>query len=216
MKIDSLLKLFVPKDTSFFPLFEEDAKVLIRSAELLQKLMATDTIEERDPIIKQIKAVEHEGDEITHKIFQQLNKSFITPFDREDIQTLTSALDDVVDYINGASQRIGLYKPKKFPVLFKDFADVIYEAAKEIEFSVKGLQNAGKNRDKIFESCITLNTLENKADDLYHDGISTLFEFEKDTVELIKNKDIFATLEKTVDMAEDASDIFRTILIKIT
>jgi predicted phosphate transport protein (TIGR00153 family) len=216
MKVDFFLKLFVPTDTSFFPLFEEDAKVLIKAAELLQNLMATDTIEERDPIIKQIKAVEHEGDDVTHKIFQQLNKSFITPFDREDIQTLTSALDNIVDYINGTSQRIGLYKPKSFPPLFKAIADVIYEAAKEIEFSVHGLRNVGKNREKIFEACINLNTLENKADDLYHDGISTLFQEEKDTIELIKNKDIFATLEKTVDMAEDASDIFKTILIKIT
>jgi len=216
MKIDFFLKLFVPTDTSFFPLFEEDAKVLIKAAELLQNLMATNTIEERDAIIKQIKAVEHEGDDVTHKIFQQLNKSFITPFDREDIQTLTSALDNIVDYINGTSQRIGLYKPKSFPPLFKAIADVIYDAAKEIEFSVHGLSNIGKNREKIFEACINLNTLENKADDLYHDGIRTLFEEEKDTIELIKNKDIFATLEKTVDMAEDASDIFKTILIKIT
>jgi predicted phosphate transport protein (TIGR00153 family) len=216
MKVDFLLKLFVPTDSSFFPLFEEDAKVLIRAAELLKNLMDTNVIEERDPIIKQIKAVEHEGDEITHKIFQQLNKSFITPFDREDIQTLTAAMDDIVDNINGASQRIGLYKPKSFPPLFKDFAIVICEASKEIEFSVQSLRHATKNRERIFQACINLNTLENKADDLYHDGISTLFDQEKDTVELIKNKDIFTTLEKTVDKAEDASDIFRTILIKIT
>ncbi|MCK9422231.1 MAG: DUF47 family protein [Bacteroidales bacterium] len=215
MNLDSLLKYFVPKDTSFFPLFEDGAKVLIKAADLLKELMATETIDQRTPIIKQIKSVEHEGDEIAHKIYHQLNKSFITPFDREDIQELTSYLDDVIDYINGAAQRIGLYKPKSIHPVFKDFAEVICDAAKEIEFSLHGLRNSGKNHEKILQSCINLNTLENRADDLYHDGISNLFENEKDTIELIKNKEIIATLEKTVDMAEDVSDIIKTILIKL-
>jgi predicted phosphate transport protein (TIGR00153 family) len=215
MNVDSLLKFFVPKDTSFFPLFEEDSKVLIRASELLKSLMLTSAMEEREPIIKQIKSVEHEGDEITHKIYKQLNKSFITPFDREDIQSMTSAMDDVVDYINGTSQRIQLYKPKLINPLFIEFAEIISQAAKEIELSLLNLRDAGKNKEKIIQACINLNTLENKADDLYHTGISRLFEEEKDTIELIKNKEIFATLEKTVDTAEDVSDIIKTILIKM-
>ncbi|MCK9203380.1 MAG: DUF47 family protein [Bacteroidales bacterium] len=215
MNFNAFVKLFVPRDDSFFPLFEDGARVLIKAADLLKELMATETIEQRDPIIKQIKAAEHEGDDITHKIYQQLNKSFITPFDREDIQELTSYLDDVIDYINGSAQRIGLYKPKYIYPILKDLADVISEASKEIEFSIHGLRNSGKNHEKILQSCINLNTLENKADDLYHDGISNLFENEKDTIELIKNKEIIATLEKTVDMAEDVSDIIKTILIKL-
>jgi len=215
MKVDFLLKLFVPKDTSFFPLFEQDAKILIKASELLKQLMATGAIEQREPIIKQIKAVEHEGDELTHQIYKQLNKSFITPFDREDIQTMASSMDDVTDYINGTSQRIQLYKPKKINPAFVEFAELIFQAAKEIEFSLIHLKDAGKNKDKIVQACINLNTLENKADDLYHGGISQLFEEEKDTIELIKNKEIFATLEKSVDTAEDVSDIIKTILIKM-
>ncbi|MEI6454913.1 MAG: DUF47 family protein [bacterium] len=215
MKVDFLLKLFVPKDTSFFPLFEEDSKILIKAAELLRDLMATRSIEEREAVIKQIKSVEHEGDEITHKIYKQLNKSFITPFDREDIQSITSSMDDVTDYINGTSQRIQLYKPKVIHPYFVEFAEIIYQAAKEIEVSLINLKDAGKNREKILQACINLNTLENKADDLYHSGISKLFEEERDTIELIKNKEIFATLEKTVDTAEDVSDIIKTILIKM-
>lgn len=215
MKVDFLLKLFVPKDTSFFPLFEEDAKILIRAAELLKELMATKTFEERGLIIKQIKSVEHEGDEITHKIYKQLNKSFITPFDREDIQSMASSMDDVTDYINGTSQRIELYKPKVIHPYFIEFAETIFQAAKEIEFSLLNLRDPGRNKEKIIQACINLNTLENKADDLYHSGISKLFEEEKDTIELIKNKEIFATLEKTVDTAEDVSDIIKTILIKM-
>jgi len=215
MKIDSLLKIFVPKDDSFFPLFEDAAKVLIQASDLLKQLMQTETFEERDPIIKKIKSMEHQGDEITHKIYQQLNKSFITPFDREDIQELASSLDDVVDYINGTAQRIGLYKLKMIHPGFVLFADIIMDAAREIEFSLHGLRHSGKNHTKIIQSCINLNTLENRADDLYHDGISQLFENEKDTIELIKTKEIFATLEKSVDMAEDVSDVIKTILIKL-
>jgi len=215
MNIDFFLKLFVPKDTSFFPLFEQDAKILIKAAELLKLLMETKSIEEREPIIRQIKAVEHEGDELTHQIYKQLNKSFITPFDREDIQSMASAMDDVTDYINGTSQRVQLYKPKAIHPYFIEFAETIYQAAKEIEFCLLNLKDAGKNKDKIIQACINLNTLENKADDLYHSGISKLFEEEKDTIELIKNKEIFATLEKTVDTAEDVSDIIKTILIKM-
>ena len=101
MNIDWLLKLFVPKDTSFFPLFEENAAILVKAADHLKALMLTDKVQDRDAYIIQIKQLENDGDDLTHKIFQHLNHSFITPFDREDIQKLASSLDDVVDYING-------------------------------------------------------------------------------------------------------------------
>ncbi len=215
MNLDYLLKFFVPKDTAFFPLFEHDVKVLVKAAELFKTLMDTQSIEQREPIIKQIKAMELEGDEITHEIFGQLNKSFITPFDREDIHELASSLDDVLDHMNGASQRIRLYKPKVLLPVLKEFSELIYQAAKEIEFSVNGLRNAGKNREKIIQSCIVLNTIENMGDDLYQMGISKLFDEEKDTIELIKTKEIIATLEKAVDKAEDVSDVIKTILIKM-
>jgi hypothetical protein len=215
MKLDSILKYFVPNDGSFFPLFEEDSRILLKASGLLRSLMASETIEQREIISRQIKEVEHEGDELTHKIYQQLNKSFITPFDREDIQTLASTLDDVLDYINGASQRINLYKPKTIFPPFVEFAEIIHFAAGELELLLHGLKDPVTNKEKIIQGCISINTLENKADDLYHQGISDLFEHEKDTIELIKNKEIFGTLEKAVDKAEDVSDIIKTILIKL-
>lgn len=215
MKLDALLKIFVPNDTSFFPLFSEDARILLKASGLLRTLMASETMEQRETIARQIKEVENEGDEVTHRIYQQLNKSFITPFDREDIQSLASALDDVLDHINGASQRINLYKPKAIYPPFVEFAEIIHFAAGELELLLHGLKDAVKNKEKIIQGCISINTLENKADDLYHKGISDLFEYEKDTIELIKNKEIFGTLEKAVDKAEDVSDIIKTILIKL-
>lgn len=215
MNLDSALKFFVPKDRSFFPLFEKDAQNLIRAAELLKNLMAADGIEQRAAYTKQIKEIELVGDDITHSIYDQLNKSFITPFDREDIHALASNIDNVVDSINGTSQRISLYKPKTYIPVFRYMSEVILQAAREVEFSVNGLKDSVNNKEKIMQACINLNTLENKADDIYHEGITKLFEEEKDPTELIKKKEILETLEKCMDKAEDVSDIIKTILIKM-
>ena len=215
MNIDTILKYFVPKDHAFFPLFERDAQNLIKTAEVLKLLLSTEDIEQQEIFTKQIKELEKIGDDITHTIFDQLNKSFITPFDREDIQEFASNIDDVVDTINGVGQRIRLYKPKNYIPVYLEFAEILYQAAKEIEFSVNHLTDPGRNKDKIMQSCIAINTLENKADEQYHIGISTLFENEKDPFELIKKKEILETLEKAVDKAEDVSDIIKTILVKM-
>ncbi len=215
MNIDPILKLFIPKDVSFFPLFEEQTVILVKAADLLRSLMMTSKIEEREPIIMQIKQIEHDGDIVIHKVLQHLNKSFITPFDREDIHELATSLDDVVDYINGVGQRILLYKPKQFPAEYLAIAEIIQRASLEISESVKGISHAAKNKDHIFESCARLNKMENHADELYHSGISRLFEQEEDTRELMKHKEIIATLEKAVDMQEDVSDVIKTILVKM-
>ncbi len=215
MNLDKFLKFFTPKDHEFFPLFEKGAQNLIKTAEVLKLLMATENPEQQITYIKQIKELEKIGDDVTHTIYDQLNKSFITPFDREDIQELASNIDDVVDTINGVGQRINLYKPKTYIPVFNEVADVIYQASIEIELSVRNLKDALNNKDKIMQSCITLNTLENKADELYHIGISMIFENEKDAFELIKKKEIMETLEKAVDKSEDVSDAIKTILMKM-
>jgi len=215
MNLDKFLKFFTPKDHEFFPLFEKGAQNLIKTAEVLKLLMATEDPEQQITYIKQIKELEKIGDDVTHTVYDQLNKSFITPFDREDIQELASNIDDVVDTINGVGQRINLYKPKTYIPVFNEVAEVIYQASIEIELSVRNLKDALNNKDKIMQSCITLNTLENKADELYHIGISMIFENEKDAFELIKKKEIMETLEKAVDKSEDVSDAIKTILMKM-
>jgi uncharacterized protein len=215
MKIDNFLKLFSPKDHSFYPLFERDAQNLIKTTEILKKLMSTEDTAEQETYIKQIKELEKAGDDITHLIYDELNKSFITPFDREDIQQFASNIDDVVDTINGVGQRIKLYRPKAYIPIYKDMAEILYQVAVEIEASVNHLNDAAKNKDKIIHSCRAINNLENKADELYHIGISSLFENEKDPFELIKMKEILETLEKSVDKAEDISDTIKTIMVKL-
>jgi len=215
MNIDKILKIFVPKDHSFFPLFENDAQNLIRAAEQLRLLMDTEEPESREPIIKKIKEFERIGDDITDNTYEQLNKSYITPFDREDIHELAANIDDVLDSINGISRRINLYKPKKLLPVYKDMADVILTATREVETCVKYLKDAGNNKDIIIKACTDLYNLEHKADELYYLGISELFEREKNVTELIKAKELLEILERCVDETEDVSETIKAIIVKM-
>jgi uncharacterized protein len=215
MNIDSILKFFVPKDHSFFPLFESDAQNLVKAAELLRELMASSGYEEHERIHKQIRDVEHIGDDITTRTYEQLNKSFITPFDREDIHELTAHIDDVVDSINGISRRICLYKPKKMIPIYKEMAEMIYEAAKEIEAAIHCLKDPVTNKEKISRACDKVREIEHRADEYYFVGVSELFEKEEDTKELLKNNKILEILERCVDEEEDVTDTLKAILIKM-
>jgi len=215
MNIDTILKFFVPKDHSFFPLFENDAHNLVKAAGLLKDLMNTTDISEHERIHNEIKAVEHIGDEITDKTYIQLNKSFITPFDREDIHELTANIDDVVDSINSISTRIYLYKPKSMLPVYIEMAGLIYEAAKEIEAAIHCLKDPVDNKGKITKACLRVKEIEHEADELYFIGVLALFEREEDTKELIKNNKILENMERCVDEAEDVTDTLKSILIKM-
>jgi predicted phosphate transport protein (TIGR00153 family) len=215
MNIDTFLKVFVPKDHSFYPLFEKDAHNLISAAEQLVLLMKTDDPDKRDSCIKRIKELESIGDEITDSTYEQLNKSFITPFDREDIHELASNIDDILDSINGISRRITLYKPKKILPVYKELANIILISAREIGTCIDNLRDAVSNRKIIMQACDNIYDLEHKADDLYYLGISELFIQENNEIELIKTKELLEILERCVDEADDVSETIKGILIKM-
>jgi len=215
MNIDKFLKFFVPKDHSFHPLFEEDAKNLVKASELLNDMLTFNENEDHERIYKEIKDVEHIGDTITDKTYIQLNKSFITPFDREDIHALIAHIDDVVDSINGVARSICLYKPKKLLPVYKIMAEMILEAAKEIECSIHCLVDAAANKDEIAKACNNVTAIEHKVDEYYYVAIAELFEKEKDTAELLKNNKILEILERCTDEAEDVTDVIKDILIKM-
>src|SRR5664280_221038 len=153
MNIDRFLKFFVPKDHSFFPLFESDAQNLVKASELLKELLASADVVEHERLYKEIRDIEHIGDEITNKTYEQLNKSFITPFDREDIHELTANIDDVVDSINGIARRICLYRPKKMMAIYKEMGGLVYEGAKEVESAIHCLKDPVSNKEKIRRAC---------------------------------------------------------------
>ncbi len=215
MTIDKLFKIFTPKDHTFYLLFEEDVANLLKIAELLCRLMNSTDSSQWISLIQQIKALERVGDEISNRILDNLDKSFITPFDREDIQALATSIDDVADNINRACNRIMLYKPKTFMVEFSKLADLIMEAARLIESGIKNIKRTDSNPE-LTEVCIEISRVENRADDIYHKAISRLFEEEADPIELIKIKDILKSLERATDHAKTVSTIFKTIAIKRT
>jgi len=215
MNIDSFLKFFVPKDHSFFPLFESDVQNLVKAAELLKEMLASSDVAEHDRLHKKIRDIEHIGDEITNKTYEQLNKSFITPFDREDIHELTAHIDDVVDSINGIARRICLYKPKKMMPIYVEMAQLVYEGAKEVESAIHCLKDPVANKEKITRACGIVTAIEHKADELYFVGISELFEKEEDPKELIKNNKILEMLERCIDEEEDVTDTLKSVLIKM-
>lgn len=215
MNIDKILKFFVPKDHSFFPLFESDVKNLVRATELLREIFKSSDPEVHERLFKEIKDVEHIGDEITVKTYEQLNKSFITPFDREDIHELTAHIDDVVDSINGIARRICLYRPKKMMPIYRDMAELVYEGAKEVETAINCLKDPVANKESITRACGIVTAIEHKADELYFKGVQELFEKEEDPKELIKNNKILEILERCVDEEEDVTDTLKSILIKM-
>jgi uncharacterized protein len=215
MAIDKLFKIFTPTDNTFYPLFEQDVENLLKIGELLCHLMNSKDSSQWVPVIKQIKELERAGDEITNQIYDRLDKSFITPFDREDIQSLATSIDDVADNINRACSRIMLYKPKRFMTEFSTLAELILDSTKMIESGIKAIQRFDSNL-KLTEICIEISKLENDADNLYHKAISRLFEEETDPIELIKIKDILKSLERATDEAKSVSNVFKTIVIKRT
>lgn len=213
MKLDHILQYVVPKDKKFFPLFEKaSANLLDTSAALLQTVTAA-TPEIRKERIKEIERLEHIGDAISHEIYHELDSSFITPFDREDIHKLASAIDDVVDYIHGSSKRIDLYKIETIPDAVVKLSELIHKGAEELNKAVKELRNM-KNVINIREACIRINSIENHADDIFYTAVARLFEEEKNAIELIKMKEILSSLETATDKCEDAANILESILIK--
>ena len=215
MSIDKFLKFFVPKDHSFFPLFENASNNLVKAARLLKELMSKEDPAEHDKINKEIRDFEHIGDEITNKTYEQLNKSFITPFDREDIHKLTTNIEDVLDAIYGISRRICLYKPQKFLPAYEKFADLILEAAIEIEKAVICLKDPASHIEKIKISCNRVKNIERLADKIYFDGILELFEKEENPKEILKKNKIFEIVERCADKQKDVTETIKSILIKI-
>ena len=205
---------FVPKEPKFFPILKEMADVILVASDLIIECVQKDDHESAVEFYKKIKEQEKKGDALSVKIFDELNSTFITPFDREDIHHLADRLDDVTDYINSCAKRIVLYNPKQLPKEAIDLALLIKEGAVCIGKAVDELNVMKKNSKKIKEYCVELHNIENNADDVYENFLIQLFENEKDAVEIIKLKEIMYELEKATDAAEYVGKIIKTIIVK--
>jgi len=161
---------------------------------------------------RRIKDVEHKGDAITHSIIQKLNKTFITPLDREDIYSLASKLDDILDLIDASAQRFIMYNVDHATPEAKSLAFLILQGCQAVDKAVGKLGN--KANEQIFECCVEINAIENEADRVSREAISRLFDEEKDPIALLKWKEIYETLEKATDKCEDAANILESVVVK--
>jgi len=213
MKVDHFLQYLIPKDKKFYLLLEKASGNLLTISHSLVEMVNASSPERRKELIKEIEHLEHVGDEISHEIFHELSATFITPFDREDIHALTSALDDVVDYIHGSAKRIELYKINVITNDLVQLASLIEKCADELHKAIHELRNM-RNVSKIKEACIRINSIENHADDIFDNSIARLFESETNAIEIIKIKEILSSLETATDKAEDAANILESIIVK--
>jgi hypothetical protein len=204
----------LPRETSFFDFFEQHADVLVRGTQVFAGLFEPGAnIAE---ITGKVRALEHEADQITHKCVEALHKTFITPIDRDDIHRLITRLDDVMDYIEAAAERITLYEITEMTTDARDLADVLVRAAKDVQVALRGLRNL-KDSKQILQKCIDINRLENEADDILRSAVARLFKDvkdAKDVINVIKWKEIYENLENATDRCEDVANTIEGVVLE--
>jgi uncharacterized protein len=200
---------FLPKEDEYFVLFSKMAAKIQEASVLLVELM-NGPDKDFGPLSKKIKSIEHECDELNHTITTRLNKSFITPFDREDIYTLSGALDDVCDYIDAAARAIVMYDIHETDRFAQQLAVIIQKLADEIYGAVALLKKA-KGLEK---HLVDIQRLENDADEVYFNAMAELFKNSPDPVKLIKWKELYEILENATDLCENVGNIIESIVLK--
>lgn len=202
----------IPRETKFLDLFAEIASNVTDGARVLSELLNNYDYERMPAAVARITEIEHHGDEMTHRILIKLNQTFITPFDREDIHLLASSLDDVLDFIFSAADRLLNYKIKAPSPSAKILAGIILRQCEEL---AKAVSLLGKD-SHVLEHCVEVNRLENEADKVSREAIGRLFDGEPDPITLIKLKELLEVLEEASDKAEDVADVLETVILKST
>jgi uncharacterized protein len=199
----------IPREEKFFAMFQEMGQIVVSGAERLKLML--DNFENPAESQRAIKDIEHQGDAQKKRIITTLNTTFITPFDREDIYSLATVLDSILNLIDASAQRFVMYNIDKPTLEAKELAFIIVRCCHTISIAMNHL---GKQHDDIHEQCVELNSLENEADIVCREAISRLFDDEKDPIQLIKWKEIYEILERTTDKCEDAANILESVVVK--
>jgi predicted phosphate transport protein (TIGR00153 family) len=201
----------IPREEKFFDLFEELMNKIEEGGKLFQMFMEN----YENPAAKsaKIKEIEHEADVITHRTYEKMHKTFLTPIDREDVYTLVNKMDSILDLIEASSQRMYLYKIKKPSEEIRAMAKILNAAIAALKKIVHGLRDM-KNIEMMQEIFVKIHTLENEGDTILRVAVARLFEEEKDVFELIKWKEIYERIEEAIDICEDVSNIVEGIVLK--
>ena len=202
---------FIPREEKFFELFEEGAHNVVKSAQKLKELV--DTWKNVEGRVNEITELEHEGDRVTHQIMEQLHRTFVTPFDREDIALLAHSLDDVTDFIHAAADAMLIYKIDQPTQRAKDLADIIVQAAAEVERALPQLRRRAQLK-QVLERCVEINRLENMADRVFRSAVGELFDDSTDIANVIKWREIYEHMESATDRCEDVANVLEGVALK--
>ena len=202
---------FIPREEKFFRLFEDDARNMVKTAEALKSLI--DTWENVEEKVDAITELEHQGDSVTHRIMEQLHRTFVTPFDREDIALLANSLDDIVDFIHATADAMFLYKIEQPSQRAKELADILVQAAAEVEKALLLLEHHAQLK-QVLERCVEINRLENMADRVFRAAMAELFNDSTDIAYIIKWREIYEHMESATDRCEDVADVLEGVALK--
>ena len=201
----------IPKEKKFFALFEQGTQNAVKIAQQLKDMVFIwQNVKERVGVINDL---EHQGDAITHQIFDQLHRSIITPFDREDIALLAHSLDDVADFVHAAADAMLLYKVKRPTNRAKELADIVVQAVVEVEKAISEMHDR-VGRKQLLKRCVEINRLENLGDNVYRSAMAELFDDSENYAGLIKWREIYNHMESVIDRCEDIADILEGVAIK--
>jgi uncharacterized protein Yka (UPF0111/DUF47 family) len=206
-------RLLAPKNKIFYELFERSADNVHQIGLLLMKVINEPDFDKRQTLISQMEDVEHANDELTHLLFTELGRNFITPFDREDIHYLASALDDIADFIFASAKKINFYRVNPNDSGIHKLTELINQSTGEVRKAVGELRNM-KNMRLITECLVRINSLENESDDIFDLSIERLFATEADAKEVIKKREIYQVMETATDKCEDAANVIESIIVK--
>jgi predicted phosphate transport protein (TIGR00153 family) len=207
----SIFSKFFPRDFNFFELFEKQISYAVDAARFFKEVVSHDGVNE--DTLSKMSEIEHQADDVAHTIIEQLNKTFITPIDREDIHALTMEIDDIVDMLTTIVSRMRIYNITGVDKNLVEFADVIEQSVQAVARAIGGLRNI-KNVKVVFDACVEVNRLENVGDTMRDKMLMELFANEKDPIAVIKWKDIYVDAETVLDVCEDVAHVVDSIMVK--
>ena len=200
----------IPREEKFFGLFEDNVRNMVKAAQGLKVMV--DTWEHIEGMVAEITELEHQGDTITHQIMAQLHRTFVTPFDREDIALLAHTMDDITDFIHAAADAMLLYKVARPGDRARELADIIVQEADELEKAVPLLRSRAGLK-QILKHCVEINRLENMADRVFRSAMAELFEYSTDIAYIIKWREIYEHMESATDRGEDVANVLEGVAL---
>jgi len=213
MRGDSIVKFFMPKEERFHDLLARDTQNLVKAARLFVEVVASTKLDDRRAKKDQLKAIEHDGDMITREIFEALNTTFITPLDREDISSIATDLDDILDYMESVAHNLVLFELAESPEPLRKFAGILSTLVDQIDTVTKQIWDLSNDKE-INASIVRISELENEADTLYSTVIADLFKSGKNPIEVMKWKEVYDGLENACDECRDYTHAIGNIVVK--